>query len=248
MGRPSGTVAAGIRTARPKRQRRTGDRPLFAAKRPRGACPRAGGEIRAGSMVSDDRDRSRSMPLAAGNGSLAICFPTGGGLARLDMPAAMAAASIPGELHPTGPRRPSKCPCPAKSADTQPEYRHRPRRRLGQAGSAAAKPVQRCYRHEPCRPGIRAPVSHHILSRAASRDDEDACPHRPRQTDPPHSAPSGAGICREGVSLSRSGLPLAAAGRARRLQDTPARCPRRRAASAVRRRGRDRPLSTTSIR
>lgn len=105
-----------------------------------------------------------------------------------------------------------------------------------------------CYRREPCRPGIRAPVSNHILSRAASRDDEDACPHWSRQTGTPLPCLRARGICREGVSLSRSGLPLAAADRARRLPDTPARCPRQRAASAVRRRGRDRPLSTTSIR
>ncbi len=67
MGRPSGTVTARRRTVRPKRQRRTEDRCLFGAKRPRGARASGRGNKRR-AMVLPDRGRSRSMPPPAGNG------------------------------------------------------------------------------------------------------------------------------------------------------------------------------------
>ncbi len=187
----------------------------------------------------------------AGNGSHAICFPAGDGLARNRICRPRFLGFDAGREAPSrsAPTIDIALPCQVRRypADTDTAQRRRGRGRLdppqpNAAGTAASA------RHVA--PVFGPQQFFDIVPRAAGRDDGEAAAHSGnRRDDGQLPRAFGRGVSprrpkKEALSLSPPALPRAARGRADRSPGNPARCPRRRAASAVRRRGRDRGRAT----
>ncbi len=201
-------------------------------------------------MVSDDRDRSRSMP-SSRKWLPCDLLPAGDGLARNRICRPRFLGFDAGREAPSrsAPTIDFALPCHVRRYPAGYRYRlpappgagwirrsETPRARLlpsatplrnsdpgGSSTSFLARPVETME---------RPPLTQEngaLTDRNPRAYGRGVSPRRPKH---------------EALSLSRPALPRAAAGRADRSPGNPARCPRRRAASAVRRRGRDRGRAT----